>query len=335
MNNSIVPFIDIAPFLHGGADDKARVAAEVDKACREIGFLVVSGHDVPDALIDAMHGMSDDYFALPHWEKMRHKIPADRLRGYSPSEHHSLAYSMDEETPEDLREAFNMGPFDHALDEYHFGEGGARYFAPNIWPDRPGNMRALCEEYFREMEKLAGTLMRIFALALGLDETFFEDKIDKHITNFCINHYPAQAEPPKEKQLRGGAHCDYGSLTIVHTDTDIGGLQVFRKDGTWETVPRIAGSFAINIGDLMAEWTNDQWVSTLHRVTNPPRDKAHLSKTSLLFFHQPNYDAAVECLPNCHGADNPPKYAPTTSGEHIIAKFEKLRAPEFESAAAD
>ncbi|MBT5038245.1 MAG: isopenicillin N synthase family oxygenase [Rhodospirillaceae bacterium] len=335
MNNSIVPFIDIAPFLHGGADDKARVAAEVDKACREIGFLVVSGHDVPDALIDAMHGMSDDYFALPHWEKMRHKIPADRLRGYSPSEHHSLAYSMDEETPEDLREAFNMGPFDHALDEYHFGEGGARYFAPNIWPDRPGNMRQLCEEYFREMEKLAGTLMRIFALALGLDETFFEDKTDKHITNFCINHYPAQAEPPKEKQLRGGAHCDYGSLTIVHTDTDIGGLQVFRKDGTWETVPRIAGSFAINIGDLMAEWTNDQWVSTLHRVTNPPRDKAHLSKTSLLFFHQPNYDAAVECLPNCHGADNPPKYAPTTSGEHIIAKFEKLRAPEFESAAAD
>ncbi|MBT5777784.1 MAG: isopenicillin N synthase family oxygenase, partial [Rhodospirillaceae bacterium] len=286
-------------------------------------------------LIDAMHGMSDDYFALPHWEKMRHKIPADRLRGYSPSEHHSLAYSMDEETPEDLREAFNMGPFDHALDEYHFGEGGARYFAPNIWPDRPGNMRQLCEEYFREMEKLAGTLMRIFALALGLDETFFEDKTDKHITNFCINHYPAQAEPPKEKQLRGGAHCDYGSLTIVHTDTDIGGLQVFRKDGTWETVPRIAGSFAINIGDLMAEWTNDQWVSTLHRVTNPPRDKAHLSKTSLLFFHQPNYDAAVECLPNCHGADNPPKYAPTTSGEHIIAKFEKLRAPEFESAAAD
>ena len=80
MNNSIVPLINIAPFLHGGADDKARVAAEVDRACREIGFLVVSGHDVPAALIDAMHGMSDDYFALPHWEKMRHKIPADRLR---------------------------------------------------------------------------------------------------------------------------------------------------------------------------------------------------------------------------------------------------------------
>ena len=335
MTTGIVPLIDIAPFLHGGADDKARVAAEVNKACREIGFLVVSGHDVPNALINAMHGMSDQYFALPHWEKMRHKVPADRLRGYSPSEHHSLAYSMDEDTPEDLREAFNMGPFDHLFDEYHFGDGGARYFPPNIWPDQPGNMRALCEEYYREMEKLAGDLMRIFALALGLDETFFENKIDKHITNFCINHYPAQAEAPKENQLRGGAHSDYGSLTIVHTDTDIGGLQVHRKDGTWETVPHIPGTFAINIGDLMAEWTNDQWVSTLHRVTNPPRDKAHLSKTSLLFFHQPNYDAPVECLPHCHGPGNPAKYTATTSGGHIAAKLEKLRAPEFESAAAD
>ncbi len=281
MSEGIVPLIDIAPFLHGGTEDKARVAAEVDSACREIGFLVVSGHDVPAALIADMHAMSDEYFALPHWEKMRHKIPADRFRGYSPSEHHSLAYSMDEETPEDLREAFNMGPFGHAFDEYHFGEGGARYFAPN----------------------------------------------------FCLNHYPAQPEPPKKKQLRGGAHCDYGSLTIVHTDTDIGGLQVFRKDGEWETVPRIAGTFAINIGDLMAEWTNNAWVSTLHHVTNPPREAAHVSKTSLLFFHQPNYDALVDCLPNCHGPDNPPKYAPTTSGGHITAKFDKLRAPEFEPAA--
>ncbi|MDA0229813.1 MAG: isopenicillin N synthase family oxygenase [Proteobacteria bacterium] len=332
MSEGIVPLIDIGPFLHGGPADKARVAAQVDKACREIGFLVISGHDVPADLLADVHKMSDDYFALPFWEKMRHKLPADRLRGYSPQESHSLAYTMDEDAPTDLRESWNMGPFDHAFDEYHFGNAGARYFPPNIWPDQPGNMRNLCETYYRAMEKLAGDLMRIFALALGLEEDFFEPKIDKHITCLCINYYPAQPKPPLEKQLRGGAHCDYGDLTIVHTDTDIGGLQVHRKDGEWETVPYMPGTFAVNIGDLMADWTNDQWVSTLHRVTNPPRDKAHLSKTSLLFFHQPNYDAKVECLPHCQGPDNPPKHAPTTSGEHITAKFEKLRAPEFDAA---
>ena len=332
MSEGVVPLIDIAPFLHGGAADKARVAAQVDKACREIGFLVIAGHDVPADLLADMHAMSDEYFALPYWEKMRHKLPADRMRGYSPQESHSLAYTMDEESPTDLRESWNMGPFGHELDEYHFGENGARYFPPNIWPDRPNKMRSLCESYYLEMEKLAGNLMRIFALALGLEEDFFAPKIDKHITCFCINYYPAQAEPPLEKQLRGGAHCDYGSLTIVHTDTDIGGLQVHRKDGEWETVPYMPGTFAVNIGDLMADWTNDQWVSTLHRVTNPPREAAHLSKTSLLFFHQPNYDAKVECLPLCQGPDNPAKHAPTTSGEHITAKFEKLRAPEFDAA---
>jgi len=334
MSQGIVPLIDISPFLHGGVADKARVAAEVDKACHEIGFLLISGHDVPAGLIADMHAMTNEYFALPHWEKMRHKLPADRMRGYSPAESHSLAYSIGEVTPEDLRESFNMGPFDHAYDKYHFGEAGAGFFPPNIWPDRPENMRSLCEAYYRKMEQLAGDMMRIFALALGLDEDFFADKIDKHITNFCINYYPPQADAPKEKQLRGGAHCDYGSLTIVHTDTDIGGLQVYTKAGNWETVPSIPDTFSINIGDLMADWTNDQWVSTLHRVTNPPREMAHLSKTSLLFFHQPNYDAPVECLPHCQGPDNPAKCAPTTSGDHIRAKFEKLRAPEFESAEA-
>ena len=105
MSKGVVPLIDIGPFLHGGAADKARVAAEVDKACREIGFLVVSGHDVSPELLAEMHKMSDDYFGLPYWEKMRHKLPAGRLRGYSPQESHSLAYTMDEDAATDLRES--------------------------------------------------------------------------------------------------------------------------------------------------------------------------------------------------------------------------------------
>jgi isopenicillin N synthase-like dioxygenase len=329
----MVPLIDIAPFLHGTDAEKKRVASAVDAACRDIGFLIIQGHDVSQALIDDMHEVSHKYFARPFWEKMRHKLPTDRMRGYSPMESHSLANSFGEAAPADLREQFNMGPFDHAFDEYHFGDDGARFFPPNIWPERPEHLRPLYETYYRSMERLAADLMRIFAVALGIPETFFDRKIDKHITSLCVNHYPGQSEPPKEGQLRGGAHCDFGSLTIVHTDTDVGGLQVRLKDGTWSTVPHIPGSFVINLGDLMAQWTNDRWVSTLHRVANPPREKAHVSKTSLLFFHQPNYDATVECIPSCADADNPPKYPTTTSGEHIMMKFAKLRAPELGQVA--
>jgi isopenicillin N synthase-like dioxygenase len=177
------------------------------------------------------------------------------------------------------------------------------------------------------MERLATDLMRLFALGLNLDEHWFDSKIDRHITNFSVIHYPGQSDAaPQPGQLRAGAHSDYGSLTIVQTDTDIGGLEVQRRDGVWEAVPYIPGTFIVNLGDLMAEWTNDRWVSTLHRVANPPPDQAAESKTSLLFFHQPNYDAVIECIPTCTGPDNPAKYGRTTSGEHVTMKINKHRS---------
>ena len=83
-------------------------------------------------------------------------------------------------------------------------------------------------------------------------------------------------------------------------------------------------SFVINLGDLMMHWTNDRWISTLHRVANPPRDAALGSRRqSIVFFYQPNYDALIECLPGCCGPDNPTKYEPVTSGEHRLRKFLK------------
>ena len=330
----MIPLIDIDPFLHGSAADKARTAAALDDACREMGWLVIAGHGVPGALVDEMHAVSRAYFALPHWEKMKHKVPADRYRGYTPPGTESLAYSLGEERPTDLKEAYNIGPVDAACDEYHYGPAGARYFAPNVWPDRPADMRRIWEEYYREMCRLSLDMMRIFALALDMPEDFFEPKIDEHITNFSVIHYPAQPDAPLPGQLRGGAHTDYGSLTLVHCDTDVGGLQIQRKDGTWEDVPWFSDSFSVNLGDLMAEWTNDRWRSTMHRVANPPRDKAHLDRQSLIFFHQPNYDAVIECLPSCVSADNPARYGRTTSGEHITTQLTKQRAPGLEAEAA-
>jgi len=333
MNDQTVPLIDIEPFLKGSASDKAAVANKLDQACREIGFLVIFGHCVSPQLIADMNEISQEYFALPYWEKMAHKMPPDRYRGYTGAGSETLALSLDEETPPDLKESFSCGPFGVAHDAYHFGAEGERFFAPNIWPERPTRMRQIWEAYYSEMEGLAANLMRIFALALDLPEEWFQDKIDKQIANFSVIHYPGQKEAPLTNQLRGGAHTDYGSLTIVQTDTNVGGLEVLRRDGGWSGVPWMPGTFAVNIGDLMAEWTNDVWVSTLHRVANPPPEKAHESKTSLILFHQPNYDAVVECIPSCCSAERPAKYSRTTSGEHVTMKVMKHRQQMMDTAA--
>ncbi len=330
-----VPVIDIAPFLAGGAGDKARVAARVDEACREIGFLLVSGHGVADERIAEMRAVTQAFFHLPQWEKLRVKMPPDRYRGLMTVGSEDVAYSMEaNEGAPDWRESFVIGPWEHAYDEYHYGPEGWRFFAANLWPDRPAEMRPLWEAYYKEMERLAGDLMRLFACALALPEDYFADKIDKHITNFIASWYPPQPTPPADGQLRCGPHADYGSLTIVSSDSAVGGLQVLGRDGAWSDVPCIPGTFVINLGDLMAEWTNDRWRSTLHRVVNPPRERADESRLSLLFFHQPNYDAVIACLPSCTGPDDPPRYAPITSGAHVARKIDMSRRPLLDGADA-
>ena len=124
MGDQTVPLIDIEPFLRGGAADKAAVAEKLDDACREIGFLVIEGHGVSPQLIADMHDMSGEYFALPHWEKMAHKMPPDRYRGYTPPGSETLALSLDDETPPDLKESYSCGPYGVAYDEHHFGAAG-------------------------------------------------------------------------------------------------------------------------------------------------------------------------------------------------------------------
>ena len=325
MNNASVPLVDIGPFLNGGEKARAKVAETVDHACREIGFLIIEGHGICPRLVGDMHRVSQDYFSLSYWEKISRKMPPDRYRGYTAFKSETLALSLDEKSPPDLKESFSCGPFNRDYDEYHFGEDGQRFFAPNIWPERPKKMRNLWEQYYSEMETLAATLMQIFAVALNLPETWFDDKIDRQIANFSAIFYPPQGAKPISGQLRGGAHTDYGSLTIVHTDTDIGGLEVKQRNGQWVSVPWKPHTFVVNIGDLMAEWTNDMWVSTMHRVANPPTGQEEKSKTSLCFFHQPNYDAIVECIPTCVNAERPARYSRTTSGAHVTSKVMKHR----------
>jgi isopenicillin N synthase-like dioxygenase len=149
-----------------------------------------------------------------------------------------------------------------------------------------------------------------------------------------ISNYPDQPEELEAGQLRAGAHTDYGGLTILKTEDKPGGLQVQTSDGRWEPVPIVPGAFIINLGDLMAQWTNDEWVSTMHRVVNPPRDQAIGSRRqSLVFFHQPNYDAVIECIPTC--TETAPKYARTTSIEHLEMKMNQMNdTPKFKENEA-
>lgn len=327
-----IPTIDLSPYLAGTEEGKRAVAEAVDAACRSVGFLVVTGHGVDPGLTQAMRDVSFEFFDLDEAEKMRVKMPPEKYRGYTSPGTESLAASYGLESPPDLKESFSIGPCDPPADAYHSPEQAGAFFAENLWPDRPTDMREIWTRFYAEMERLATDLMRVFALALGMDEHFFDDKVDEHITNFSAIHYPPLTKEPLPGQLRGGPHTDFGSLTIVHRDQAPGGLQVL-VDDEWVDAPWVEDSFVINLGDLMAEWTNDRWVSTVHRVALPSTmDDGRTDRLVFTFFHQPNYDAAIEVIPTCCGEGYPARYADTTSGEHIARKLAAMRSPELGGA---
>jgi isopenicillin N synthase-like dioxygenase len=322
-----VPVIDVAPFRDGSG--KARVAAQVGQAVNDIGFLVITGHGVDPALIAAVQQASNAFFDLPAVEKLAVLKPApDVTRGYIPLEAESVGRSQGLELPGDLNESLMIGPVDATEAAYFTGPAAGKHFHPNLWPERPAELRGLYEDYFRTMGRLAEELMAIFALALDLPEDFFADKIDRHISRLRVRNYPAPAVPPQPGQLRAGAHADYGSLTILRAEDKPGGLQVLNRAGDWVDVPITPDSFIVNIGELMARWSNDRWKATLHRVVNPPADQAAASRRlSLVFFHNPNYDAPVAALPGTVPAGEAPRYPATTSGEHLRSQFLRTQVP--------
>lgn len=320
---SVVPVIDISPARRDAAGRRA-VADAIGAANESVGFLVIAGHGVPGELIDDMYRVTAEFFALPYEEKLAVRcVRPEESRGYMPPKSRALAYSRGERTPADLVEFFAAGlPEVPEDDPYYKPENAGVNFRPNVWPERPAHFAEVWTRYYRAMEGLAQELMRLFALALDLDEHYFDDKIDKHCSNLFANHYPPLETPPEPGQLRLGAHTDYGSLTLLHQDDAAGGLQVF-KDGEWHDVAAIPGTFIVNIGDLMARWTNDRWVSTLHRVQNPPLHDPASRRISIPFFCQPNYDALIEALPTCVSPENPAKYPPITSGRNMTEKTDR------------
>ena len=324
-----VPVIDISPFLSSGQrSSQARdVVAAVAKACEEIGFLVVVGHSVPEDVIANVMKESDKFFTQPTDVKMGIKRPAPGVsRGFNSLADQSLAKTLGAKAPPDLMESLGFGPLKIGKGAYWEEGHASTYFYPNLWPSGMPEFKAAVEAYYSEMEKLASTLCRVFALALDKEENFFQDKIDRHISTMRINYYPAQNVAPLPGQIRAGAHSDYDAFTILKTGSK--GLQVLRRGGDWTGVPIVPNGFVINIGDMLMRWTNDRWVSTLHRVVNPPEQVRNKSRISLAYFQIPNHDVSIDSFESCTGPDNPQRYAPTTAGAHWLGKILAARAKD-------
>ena len=228
--------IDLAPWFDGDERARDEVAAKVDEACRTVGFLAVTGHRIDPALVDEMLAVTTAFFDLPMETKLAART-GDLVgnRGYAPPETEALSYSLGVDSPPDLFEAFNAGPTTppHGASD----EVVAQFFAPNVWPDEPAELRAVWERWWQACADLGDVLTDVFARALGLPDGWFRPMLTEQPSVIRANNYErrAGAPAPLPDQMRMGAHSDYGSLTILLADR-VPGLQIRSDDGVWHVV---------------------------------------------------------------------------------------------------
>ncbi len=306
---SALPLIDISGLHSPKPQVGHSIVAAIRDACLSKGFFYITNHGIAPSLIAAVLQESRNFFALPLIERLRIRRECSICnRGYEPMGGQDLEQTG---TP-DLKEAFYLG--------VELPEGDPRVVArkvnhgPNQWPRGLPAFRSVMEDYFALVLDLSVRLMGAVALSLDLPEDYFAGFCTDPVALLRPLHYPPQPTNGAPDEKGCGAHTDWGAITLLLQD-DAGGLQIRDPVHGWLHAPPIPGAFVVNIGDLIARWTNDRYHSTEHRVINlSGRDRY-----SVPFFFDGNPDYVVACLPGCSEPDNPPRYRPTTVAEHTDA----------------
>lgn len=284
LKEASVPVIDVSSFIDGSNDVKA--IAALAKACRHHGFFYISHHGIDPNLEKRMEKLSEEFFALPHEEKMKisMKKGGRAWRGFFP-----VGDELTSGKP-DLKEGLYFGD---ELDESHPDvKAGLPLHGSNLFPETPSELRSVVLEYIKRMEELGQAVMRGIALTLNLEADFFiKTYTADPLLLFRIFHYPKPKNEAEMNQWGVGVHTDYGLLTILKQDHN-GGLEIKTKEG-WIAAPPLEGTFVCNIGDMLDRMTGGLYLSTPHRVKNT----SGKNRLSFPFFFDPGFHVEVKPLP--------------------------------------
>ena len=323
---SQIPRLDVGRFVRGTAAERQAAAEAWDASFRDIGFCFLTGYEslLPDAVVAALRTEAEAFFSsLPAEKRRAHH---DGFIGYLAVGAENVGASAG--TPSalpDLVESLSLSGFQEAGQEWNWEEqkGAPWRDAPYARALPPALHRA-AEEYWRGATALLRALMELSEVALDLPRGHFDASFARPGTLLRLAWYPPSPKTP-EGQWRYGEHTDYDGFTILQRAEESaafgGGLEIKMPNGEWAAVPAPAGTLTINIGDLLARWTNDRWRATPHRVA-PPSGGQSQPRLSVVYFTGPHPDTLVERLPSrkCGDGTQPPLYAPITAREHVELK---------------
>lgn len=295
-------------------------------ACTRIGFFYVRDHGVSQPTIDQAFEYAKRFFAQKTEEKEKiHIRESKTMRGWDPVKEPKSVYEMGVDRngtrKQDQKETFCWG-YETALDPDFKGNDDKlcsddnAMADDNVWPGSPAGFQSVIAEYYGEVLRLARRLIRVFAQALDLPADYFDPMVSRPGALGNILHYPPQA--PTADLIGINAHSDFECFTIL-AQSPQSGLQVLNPEGEWILAPPVPGTFVVNIGDMLERWSNDIFVSTVHRVINITGEERY----SIPVFFGPNYDTVVEPLKTCIAEGQTAKYGPILAGDYVYKRLEE------------
>ncbi|GIV43472.1 MAG: flavonol synthase [Bacteroidia bacterium] len=311
-----IPSLDLADFIYGNPEQKAKFVQDLGRAYSEIGFVAVKNHGLSDELVENLYRVVKEFFALPDEVKQKYEIEGlGGQRGYTGK---GKEHAKNRNTG-DLKEFYHVG-------QTVVGDDPIKNEYPeNIFPSEVPDFEKYTLEAYKTLENAGRYMLRAIALYLGLDEFYFDDKI--HHGNSILRpiHYYPITDPDSvpADAVRSAEHEDINLITLL-MGASAEGLQVLNKKGEWVPITALPEQIVVNVGDMLQRLTNNVLKSTTHRVVNPPREKMHEPRYSIPFFLHPRSEMDLTCLPSCCTADNPKSYPDITAGEYLNERLREI-----------
>ncbi|MDA9340000.1 isopenicillin N synthase family oxygenase [Polaribacter sp.] len=308
-----IPSVNLADFLSDDPNKKQKFINEIGHAYETIGFVALKGHFLEDTLVNNLYSEIKNFFELPVATKEKYEIPGiGGQRGYVSFGKESAKGKKEG----DLKEFWHFGQYVEDDTER------AKEYPENVLVNELTNFNEVGKETYKMLEKTAKYVLRSLALHLSLEETYFDQYIKNGNSILRPIHYPPIATEPKGAE-RAAAHGDINLITLL-MGAQGKGLQVQNHNGDWIDAMAEPDELMINVGDMLARHSNNKLKSTIHRVTNPPKEMWGTSRYSIPFFMHPISEMKLDVLENCIDSKNPKQFEDITAGEFLEQRLLEL-----------
>ncbi len=307
-----IPSLNLSDFLSDDENLKLEFVKKLGEGFEKVGFIALKNHFLSPKLEKDLYTVVKAFFSLKDSLKQKYELPElNGQRGYvGKYKEHAKDSSL-----ADLKEF------------YHVGQPGNcnLNYPSNIDVIEQPDFLLKCEEAFRQLEKTGQILLKAIALYLGLEESYFEEKVKCGNSILRpIHYFPITNDKfAKAGAVRAGAHGDINLITLL-MGASAEGLEILRADGKWIGVTALEEHLVINVGDMLQRLTNGKLKSTIHRVVNPSVTKLNEPRYSIPFFMHPKSDVSLACLAQCISKEHPKRFDDITAGVYLDQRLMEI-----------